>query len=187
MNIIDEMAKDAVVDKYFLRLFQTLEKMYWDKILSDEQMSVNRLSSSEYVDILTFADILSLSSNAQHKNYALKIISCLKCFYEHDSRYIYYSLVRVIDIIISIANGDSIKTSDYLNFFAQVFAILGTLIYTELIELNFCNLNYNLKKNIISRSLEDASNASKNNINEDSIFNLDNDSSIDVGSIVDNF
>ena len=57
---------------------------------------------------------------------------------------------------ISIANGDSIKTFDYLNFFAQVFAILGTLIYTELIELNFCNLNYNLKKNIISRSLEDA-------------------------------
>lgn len=91
MNIIDEMAKDAVVDKYFLRLFQTLEKMYWDKLLSDEQISVNKLSPSEYVDILTFADILSLSSDAQHKNYALKIISCLKCFYENDPRYIYYS------------------------------------------------------------------------------------------------
>ena len=103
------------------------------------------------------------------------------------SRYIYYFLVSIIDIIISIANGDSIKAFDYLNFFAQVFAILGTLIYTELIELNFCNLNYNLKKNIISRSLEDASDASQNNINEDSIFNLDNDTSIDVGSIVDNF
>ena len=61
MNIIDEMANDAVVDKYFLRLFQTLEKMYWDKLLSDEQISVNKLSPSEYVDILTFADILSLS------------------------------------------------------------------------------------------------------------------------------
>ena len=48
MNIIDEMAKDAVVDKYFLRLFQTLEKMYWDKLLSDEQISVNKLSPSEY-------------------------------------------------------------------------------------------------------------------------------------------
>lgn len=91
MNIIDEMAKDAVVDKYFLRLFQTLEKMYWDKLLFDEQISVNKLSPSEYVDILTFADILSLSSDAQHKNYALKIISCLKCFYENDTRYIYYS------------------------------------------------------------------------------------------------
>lgn len=91
MNIIDEMAKDAVVDKYFLRLFQTLEKMYWDKLLSDEQISVNKLSPSEYVDILTFADILSLSSDAQHKNFALKIISCLKCFYENDPRYMYYS------------------------------------------------------------------------------------------------
>ena len=84
MNIIDEMANDAVVDKYFLRLFQTLEKMYWDKLLSDEQISVNKLSPSEYVDILTFADILSLSSDAQYKNFALKIISCLKCFYEND-------------------------------------------------------------------------------------------------------
>lgn len=91
MNIIDEMANDAVVDKYFLRLFQNLEKMYWDKLLSDEQISVNKLSSNEYVDILTFADILSLSSNAQHKNFALKIISCLKCFYENDPRYMYYS------------------------------------------------------------------------------------------------
>ena len=55
--------------------------MYWDKLLSDEQVPVNKLSPSEYVDILTFADILSLSSDAQHKNFALKIISCLKCFY----------------------------------------------------------------------------------------------------------
>ena len=31
----------------------------------------------------------------------------------------------------------------------------GLLIYLEIIELNFCNLNYNLKKAIIDRSIKD--------------------------------
>ena len=43
MNIIDEMAKDAVVDNYFLGLFQTLEKMYWDKYLSNDQVAIMRM------------------------------------------------------------------------------------------------------------------------------------------------
>ena len=32
------------------------------------------------------------------------------------------------------------------------FEILGVLVFTEIIELNFCSLNVNLKKNIIFRA-----------------------------------
>ena len=46
--------------------------------------------------------------------------------------------------------------------------MLGILVYIEFIELNFCNLNYNLKKNIILRSLKDTKNTE---INE--LFNYD--------------
>ena len=31
----------------------------------------------------------------------------------------------------------------------------GLLIYLEIIELDFCNLNYNLKKTIMGRSIQD--------------------------------
>ena len=36
--------------------------------------------------------------------------------------------------------------------FGDFFSIIGFLIYLEIIELHFCNLDYNLKNNIIKRS-----------------------------------
>ena len=36
--------------------------------------------------------------------------------------------------------------------FGDTFSIIGFLIYLEIIELHFCNLDYNLKNNIINRS-----------------------------------
>jgi hypothetical protein len=42
-----------------------------------------------------------------------------------------------------------------INIIIQIIVICGFLIYLEIIELDFCNLNYNLKKNIIVRSIED--------------------------------
>ena len=50
-------------------------------------------------------------------------------------------------------------------FLAEVFNFLGTLIYLELFELNFCGLNYNLRKNILKRSLEDSKMEFNNNNN----------------------
>ena len=55
---------------------------------------------------------------------------------------------------------DLFKTREQLKKFlldisGDITSILGFLIYLEIIELNFCNLNFNLKKNIISRSKDD--------------------------------
>lgn len=91
MNIIDEMANEALSDPYFLRLFNTAEKIYWNSIISPQISSEDSLSESEYNDILTFADILSLSSTSEHRNLALKIVSCLKGSYENDAKFIYFS------------------------------------------------------------------------------------------------
>ena len=82
MNIIDEMAFEALSDNYFLRLFHTAEKMYWKRLLGNDIVSDNPFTNEEFSDVLTFADILSLSSNAEHRNLALKIISCLKFYYD---------------------------------------------------------------------------------------------------------
>ena len=42
-----------------------------------------------------------------------------------------------------------------LDISGDIASIIGFLIYLEIIELNFCNLNYNLKKNIIKRGEKD--------------------------------
>ena len=50
-----------------------------------------------------------------------------------------------------------IENQTFLDFFSHIFGIIGILVYIEFIELNFCDFNYNLKKNIINRSLSDSS------------------------------
>ena len=43
-----------------------------------------------------------------------------------------------------------------LAFFSNFFYFIGNLIILEIIELKFCNLNLNTRKNIIERALCDA-------------------------------
>ena len=57
----------------------------------------------------------------------------------------FYSKQNEIDILYFITGG----ISDF-------FSCFGILIYTEVIELNFCNLNYNLRRYIITRSETDS-------------------------------
>jgi len=44
---------------------------------------------------------------------------------------------------------------DFFIFIFHIIIIFGLLIYLEMIELDCCNLNYNLKKTIIDRSIQD--------------------------------
>ena len=41
----------------------------------------------------------------------------------------------------------------------DIASIIGLIIYLEMIELNFCGLNYNLKKNIIIRGKDEYKNS----------------------------
>lgn len=91
MNLIDEMAHEAIEDKYFLDLLERTEKIYWQRILQVSDWSALTLSAAQLDDILAFADILSLSSDASHRNIALKIISCLHSTYVDNPKYQYYS------------------------------------------------------------------------------------------------
>ena len=73
-----------------------------------------------------------------------------------------YPLIYVIEkIIVSYKFNDNEKIK-YLNlrfsldFLSDITAIIGLLIYLEIIELNFCRFDRNLRKNIIKRSNRDA-------------------------------
>ena len=43
-------------------------------------------------------------------------------------------------------------TSDFLG---DILSIIGFLVYLEIIELNFGNLDYNLRRTIMERAIED--------------------------------
>ena len=42
-----------------------------------------------------------------------------------------------------------------IDIIIQILVTFGILVYLEIIVLNFCNLNYNLRQNIIGRSIKD--------------------------------
>ena len=71
------------------------------------------------------------------------------------------------------------------------FEILGVLVFIEAIELNFCKLNINLKKNIIFRSQNETDSIielinKEENDNDDNDENDDNDNNdieIEIGDV----
>ena len=67
-------------------------------------------------------------------------------------------IVRIISMIILIINNSyfnqvSFNTGIFIaTTISDIVSIIAICIYSELIELNFSNLDYYLRKNIISRS-----------------------------------
>ena len=89
MDIINEMAAYAQTDPYFLELYQKLEKSYFINFLYKENKF--DLTTKEVQDVLSFADILSLSDVENYKNQAIKIISLLSDFLSEDPLYIHFA------------------------------------------------------------------------------------------------
>ena len=61
--------------------------------------------------------------------------------------YFVYDLVKDNNISVTIS---------VLNILILIFYIIGSIVYLEFIELNFCNLNFYTKRNIIGRSVSES-------------------------------
>ena len=107
--------------------------------------------------------------------FSVLIIKNLNPLFFICARFIYYFFVRFFDMIISEIKKENIKVDNYFDLLSEVFGLIGILVYTELVELNFCDLNYNLKKNIIKRSEEEVENISDIDVDDTSKLNNDND------------
>ena len=92
----------------------------------------------------------------------MKIVESLTPFHRIISNAIYYcgEIIYILIIkIIEIVNDDNkyFKVKLSIDFFGFLFCIIAFLIYSEIIEINLCNLNYNLRKNIIIRGINNDS------------------------------
>ena len=71
-------------------------------------------------------------------------------------KYFYYFVRRIIQIIINEGDEQYIRYDKFIVLeLEQIGAIMSGLIYIEIIELKFCQLNYELKKNIDRRGTKD--------------------------------
>ena len=61
-------------------------------------------------------------------------------------------IFTAIFFIERLFNGENLSERFLADIFGDTASIIGFLIYLEIFELNFCGLNFNLKKNIMERS-----------------------------------
>ena len=89
--------------------------------------------------------------------YSMIIIQKLNPEYCISSYSIHYFFIGLIEFFIFYLSKDGqFKFYKFYDTLAEFFVILGYIVYLEFIELNFCGLNNNLKRNIRTRSLIEA-------------------------------
>ena len=110
-----------------------------------------------------FLFLIKISLNALRLLFTFLIIKHLNPEYYLCSFEIYFFLLRFIDLIKAIITENDIKVPTF-SLFAEIISLICIMIYLELIELKFCNLNRNLKKYIEIRSSNEYL---LNNINND--------------------
>ena len=67
---------------------------------------------------------------------------------------VYYEILK-IKLLIENKDNPQLRNNLIILKLVEFFKFIGLLIYLEIIELRFCGLNKNTKKNILKRSLKD--------------------------------
>ena len=139
INIKEDNKTDYYFDSF---------SFFFDKLRDKETVGLNIL----YI----FLFLLKILLNSLRLLFSLLIIKHLNPEYYLCSFIYYYFIIRLVYLIKTIIDDSDIKVT-ILNLIAQTISLICVMIYLELIELNFCNLDRNLKKNIEARSFSESS------------------------------
>ena len=125
-------------------------KAYFKDIWRD-----NRVAGENFIYIILM--LFKIFNFYLIKLFSILIIKKLNQVYLICSTSIFYFFLRFLRIIFSLIlkENESLYVK-FLELMAELFSIIGIIFYLELIEFNFCGLNYNLKKNITIRSLDES-------------------------------
>ena len=97
-----------------------------------------------------------------YKYFSFQIFENLTPIHKAFSYPILFFSEKIIFLLVNVKNFYEKKNDYYLmiklilDLFSDFFSIIGYIIYLEIIELNFCGFNYNLRKNIIIRGRYDS-------------------------------
>ena len=101
-----------------------------------------------------FLFIIRIILNTFRILYFILIIRHLSPEYYSCSYDLYYIIINVIGLIKAIIKKGDIKLEIY-DVLSEIGSLIAILIYLEIIELNFCNLNHDLKKYIENRGIDE--------------------------------
>ena len=140
------------------------ENKYFDSITIYFSNLKSQLKDSKrdfYIELFIIIPLLMFVSFYQFV-FEMLIILYLNPIYILISDCLYFCLKKILNFIFEESSNSA---NFYINFIADIFALLGYFIYLEIIELKFGGLNKNIKKKIIQRGIIDS--------NENSIENKD--------------
>ena len=123
-----------------------------------------------------------------HKHYSILIIKFFTPVHLILSFPISYFFEKIIMIIHTLFKSGSIFSDTNFNFklekfcldfMGDIISIFGFLIYLEIIELNFCKFNYNLRRNITNRGINELTDDS-----DDRNSTYYQDESVELGTMI---
>ena len=139
----------------FICKFKYNNNIYYDEIHNYAESPLN-------ISVRLIIIILGMASFICHKYFYTLIIknytpihvifSFPVQFFIEKTFMVIYTAIFHIKLLLE---GEEKINKFLLDISGDIASIIGFLIYLEIIELNFCKLNYNLKKNIISRGEND--------------------------------
>ena len=178
-NIVDYICEVKDINKSTNETTKYLAnfKLYFS-IYKDENEKDKDFIKKILLEILTV--VLGTLSFFFYEYNCLKVIKNLSPIHLMFSIPPLYFIIKIIMLIIIIKNSDdklngTIITIFILSSIADIFNFIINLIYFEILELNFCGLNFDLRYKIIERGLEDLYG---NNEYNDAIKENDEDSYI---------
>ena len=147
-------SKSGVFETFICK-FKYNNNIYYDEIHNYAESPLN-------ISVRLIIIILGMASFICHKYFYTLIIkdytpihvifSFPVQFFIEKTFMVIYTTIFHIKLLLE---GEEKINKFLLDISGDIASIIGFLIYLEIIELNFCKLNYNLKKNIISRGEND--------------------------------
>jgi hypothetical protein len=90
-------------------------------------------------------------SNFMEMTFEILTIYYLNPFYVLMTNNVYYIISELISFLLNLSSDGLAIIQFILAELSEFFAISGYMIYLEILELNFCGLNENLRKRIIEK------------------------------------
>ena len=131
----------------------TLNYTYYDSIPLYFKNLKNKKNLYFFIEVIIINPLYTIISFFEF-NYELLIIYYLNPIYILICDSIYFGSISLLSFLLNYKGNKNVKS--ILNLFANLIALFGYSIYLEIIELKFCKLNNNLRKNIIERSRIDS-------------------------------
>jgi hypothetical protein len=140
-----------------------------------------------YAEIFLIIPLYSFT-NFMQLTFEILTIYYLNPFYVLMTNNVYYIISEFISFMLNLSSDGLAIVQFILAELSELFAISGYMVYLEILELNFCGLNENLRTSIMEKGEKEFNLLKKNIIEEENKIEEENDEdcqSFDMNNLKD--